>query len=147
MKLQYPGAATPLVHKEPIRIRFSDVDQLGIVWHGRYLDYLADAREGFGKEYGLDVEFFTGHGVVAPVVALEVNYLHALHYHEAVYVEIGYRAVSSAKLIYSYELVQAERGRVAMRAYTVQVFYDVERRELLLTEPECMQAWRRQWKV
>ncbi len=144
MKLKCPGTATSLTHREPVRVRFSDVDQLGIVWHGRYLDYLADAREGFGKRYGLGVEFFAEHGLALPVVGLEINYLHALHYHEEAYVEVTYRSVSSAKHIYSYELVLAKSSRVALRAYTVQVFYDMGSRGLLLTEPECIRAWRRQ---
>ena len=31
-----------------IEIRFSEVDMMGVVWHGAYAKYLEDAREAFG---------------------------------------------------------------------------------------------------
>ena len=36
-----------------IRVRFSEVDSIRMVWHGNYVTYLEDAREAFGRKYGL----------------------------------------------------------------------------------------------
>ncbi len=36
-----------------LEIRFSEVDSMNIVWHGSYPLYFEDAREAFGKKYGL----------------------------------------------------------------------------------------------
>ena len=33
-----------------LRIRFNEIDALGIVWHGHYIKYFEDAREAFGKK-------------------------------------------------------------------------------------------------
>ena len=30
-------------------IRFSEVDSMGVVWHGNYAKYFEDAREEFGR--------------------------------------------------------------------------------------------------
>lgn len=35
------------------RVRFDEVDSLGIVWHGHYVKYLEDGREAWGRKYGL----------------------------------------------------------------------------------------------
>ena len=37
-----------------IRVRFSEVDSIKMVWHGSYVAYLEDAREAFGRKYGLE---------------------------------------------------------------------------------------------
>lgn len=34
-------------------IRFSEVDSMNVVWHGSYPLYFEDAREAFGRKYGL----------------------------------------------------------------------------------------------
>ena len=34
-------------------IRFSEVDSMGVVWHGNYAKYFEDAREEFGRKYDL----------------------------------------------------------------------------------------------
>ena len=35
-------------------VRFSEVDSMNVVWHGSYPLYFEDAREAFGKKYGLE---------------------------------------------------------------------------------------------
>ena len=34
-------------------VRFSEVDSMNIVWHGSYALYFEDAREEFGRVFGL----------------------------------------------------------------------------------------------
>ncbi|SVE46445.1 uncharacterized protein METZ01_LOCUS499299, partial [marine metagenome] len=36
-----------------LRIRFNEIDALGIVWHGHYIKYFEDGREAFGKEHNI----------------------------------------------------------------------------------------------
>ena len=42
-----------LFASKEIEVRFSEVDSMGIVWHGSYAKYFEDAREEFGKKYNL----------------------------------------------------------------------------------------------
>ena len=37
-----------------VEIRFNEVDSMGVVWHGHYATYFEDAREEFGRKYGLE---------------------------------------------------------------------------------------------
>ena len=48
------------------RVRFEEVDPLGIVWHGRYPGYFEDARVALGSRYGIGYEDFIRHGVPVP---------------------------------------------------------------------------------
>jgi acyl-CoA thioester hydrolase len=38
-----------------IRIRFSEVDSMGVVWHGNYIRYFEDGRESFGNSMELTI--------------------------------------------------------------------------------------------
>ncbi|HET6225857.1 MAG TPA: acyl-CoA thioesterase, partial [Bacteroidia bacterium] len=42
-----------LTNRTEVPVRFSEVDALGIVWHGHYLKFFEDGREAFGRQYGL----------------------------------------------------------------------------------------------
>lgn len=42
-----------LISKTNIPVRFSEIDSLGILWHGHYIKYFEDGREAFGAEYNL----------------------------------------------------------------------------------------------
>ena len=55
-------------------IRFSEVDSMNVVWHGSYPLYFEDAREAFGKKYGLEYMSFFDNGYFAPLVELTYRY-------------------------------------------------------------------------
>ena len=42
-----------LKESKELEIRFSEVDSMNVVWHGSYPLYFEDAREAFGKKYGI----------------------------------------------------------------------------------------------
>jgi len=47
-----PDAPPPLVAQVNRKVRFEEVDTLGIVWHGRYPSYIEDGRTAFGEKFG-----------------------------------------------------------------------------------------------
>ena len=47
---------------KPFEVRFSEVDSMGVVWHGHYAMYFEDAREAFGAKYGLEYLMMYGKG-------------------------------------------------------------------------------------
>lgn len=61
-------------------VRFSEVDSMNVVWHGSYPLYFEDAREAFGKQYGLEYMGFFDHGYFAPLVDLSFHYKKPIRY-------------------------------------------------------------------
>ena len=61
-------------------VRFSEVDSMNVVWHGYYPLYFEDAREAFGKKYGLEYTGFFDHGYFAPLVDLSFHYKKPVRY-------------------------------------------------------------------
>lgn len=61
-------------------IRFSEVDSMNVVWHGSYPLYFEDAREAFGKKFGLAYMCFFDHGYFAPLVELTFHYKKPIKY-------------------------------------------------------------------
>ena len=55
-----------------LEVRFSEVDSMGVVWHGSYAVYFEDAREAFGAKYGLGYMTFFFYFFLASLV--DVNY-------------------------------------------------------------------------
>ena len=59
---------TSLYESIQLRVRFSETDSLGIVWHGNYIKYFEDAREAFGRKYGISYLDVERHGFATPIV-------------------------------------------------------------------------------
>lgn len=71
---------TELKESKRFEIRFSEVDSMNIVWHGSYPLYFEDAREAFGKKYGLEYMNFFDEGYFAPLVELSIHYKKPIKY-------------------------------------------------------------------
>ncbi len=74
------GDPPPLRTLVQRRVRFEEVDPMGIVWHGRYVGYFEDGRVALGSRYGIGYEDFFRFGVPAPIRQLQIDYLAPLRF-------------------------------------------------------------------
>lgn len=130
----------------PLKIRFSEVDSMRIVWHGHYAKFFEDAREAFGKQYGLGYMDIYGAGYYAPLVEMSVKYRKPILYDMIPEVTVIYRPTEAAKIVLDYEIMDPESGDLLATGHTVQVFMDLNY-QLVLTNPEFFENWKRKWNV
>ncbi|MGD0781715.1 MAG: acyl-CoA thioesterase, partial [Candidatus Aminicenantales bacterium] len=68
------GAGPPPLRGRALRtVRFQEADPMGVVWHGRYPEFLEDGRAVLGQAIGLDYADFHREGLKAPIVRLEIE--------------------------------------------------------------------------
>lgn len=128
------------------KVRFSEVDALGIVWHGNYVKYLEDGRESFGRRYGLSYNDVYENGLLTPIVKMEMDYKVQLHHDEEIIIETGYEACEAAKIIFNYRILRKKDQCLVMTARSVQVFLNKEA-ELELTNPPFYREWKEKMGV
>lgn len=135
-----------LTAKRKFDIRFSEVDSMNIVWHGSYPLYFEDAREEFGKKYGLGYMTIFSNGYYAPLVELSFKYKKPLLYEMQPVIEITYVPTESAKLVFNYEIIDERDGTVLATGKSVQVFMD-KNYQLVWENPQFYQDWKKKWDV
>ena len=135
-----------LVAEKKIEIRFSEVDVMNVVWHGSYPLYFEDAREAFGAKYGLSYKRYMDEMVFAPIVELDIKYKRPILYGMTPVVRIVYRPTEAAKIVFDYEIVDAETGTVFATAHSVQVFMDMNY-NLMWDNPDFFVEWKKQWGI
>lgn len=131
-----------LTAEKQLEVRFSEVDMMGVVWHGAYPLYLEDAREAFGAKYGLSYHRYIKENIFAPLVEMKMNYRKPVTYGSHPVVKITYRPTDAAKIIFDYELSDRETGDVYLTAYSVQVFMD-RNYNLMWFSPDFYEDWKR----
>lgn len=126
-----------------IKIRFSDVDSMGIVWHGNYIRYFEDGREDFGKKYGLTYLDFYHKGIFIPLVKVSCDYKKPLLYGDTARIVTKFINSESARIQYEYVIYNNVTNEIAATGSSVQVFLDLSR-ELLLTTPTFFLDWKKE---
>ena len=132
---------------KPFEVRFSEVDSMGVVWHGHYAIYFEDAREAFGAKFGLEYLMMYGKGFVEPLVELSFKYKRPLIYGMKPEITITYCPCEAAKIIFDYEIRDTADGEVVARGHSVQVFMDAQSHQLVLTSPDFYEEWKQRWEV
>jgi acyl-CoA thioester hydrolase len=130
-----------LVEEIEVKVRFSEVDSMGIIWHGAYVKYFEDAREAFGKKYNLGYLYMHSNGFYAPLVELNFQYKQPLKYDDLMLVKISYIPTEAAKILFEYEIRNAETGELCTTGKSVQVFLDANY-QLVLFNPPFYTKWK-----
>jgi len=127
-------------------VRFSEVDPMNVVWHGSYALYFEDAREEFGRLYGLSYQLFFEHECPAPLVELNFKFLKPLLHRQHARVDIIFRNTPAAKIIFDYEIRLIENNTLVTTGRSVQVFMD-KNYNLMLTNPPFFEEWKQKYNL
>lgn len=132
-----------------IRVRFSESDAMGVVWHGNYLKYFEEGREYLGKQLGMTYQDIYKQGFVAPIVKLNVNYKTPIHFGEEMEVVTRFMETKAAKMVYNYEVWNLTTGKLSCKGSTEQVFLNEKERTLELFMPSFFSDWLKnlKWSV
>lgn len=137
----------PLINRTQIRVRFSEVDSMHVVWHGEYTRYLEDGRESFGREFGIGYLDISEAGYAVPIVELNLKYKQSLVYGDSLIVETRYIPTDAAKILLEYIIYRESDQVVAAVGSSTQVFIDKTSGELVLNTPDFYKEWKRKWNI
>lgn len=130
-----------LSHTTEERIKFSEVDSMGILWHGHYIRLFEEGREQFGIYYGLDYLTIHQKGFYTPITSSEIKHLAPLTYGDTAIIEAVYTFTKAAKICFEYKIYSKESKKLAATGKTTQVFLD-KNMQLQITNPEYYAKWK-----
>lgn len=127
------------------KVRFEEVDPLGIVWHGRYPSYFEDGRGAFGQRYGINYLDFHRNGIIAPIKVIHTDYHKPLTYPDNINIEAILHWSDAARLNFEY-IIRDSKGDVMTTGYTIQVMLDLDK-NLYMVSPPFFMEFCRKWKA
>jgi acyl-CoA thioester hydrolase len=109
------------------RIRYGETDQMGVVYHGNYAQYLEMARVEWLRELGISYKNMERDGIMLPVISLSIQYLKPALYDDLITVKVFLKKKPAVRIEFDYEITN-EAGELLATANTVLVFMDMERK-------------------
>lgn len=122
------------------RVRFNEVDSLGIVWHGHYISFFEEGREAFGRKHDISYLEIKENEFTTPIVKVVCDYKKSLRYGETYTIKTFILDNPSAKIILEYEIYN-EASKLVCEGQTTQVFVDMKG-ELALYSPKFYEEWK-----
>lgn len=127
------------------RVKFSEVDSMGIMWHGHYIRFFEEAREQFGLKNGLDYLSIYKLGYFTPIIKTEINHHAPLSYGDTAIIEATYCYSRAAKIIFEYKVYSKLNNKLAASGKTIQVFLDKDM-TLQITNPSYYEQWKMKYE-
>ncbi|MGQ0829952.1 MAG: acyl-CoA thioesterase [Bacteroidota bacterium] len=137
------NTAIQLINKTEVNVRFSEVDALGIVWHGHYLKFFEDGREAFGKQYGLGYLDVYEHQLTIPLININVDFKKIVKYGDSVRIETAFINSPAAKIVFHYKIFRLSDNELVATGESTQVFMNTTH-ELYITVPPFFEDWKKE---
>ena len=108
-----------------VRVRYSETDQMGVVYHGNYAQYFEMGRVEWLRNMGVSYKWMEENGVMLPVVSLSMNYKKPARYDDLLSVKTILKSQTSVKIEFDYEIYN-EQKELLTTAYSMLVFVDMK---------------------
>jgi acyl-CoA thioester hydrolase len=112
-------------YKFDVRIRYGETDQMGVVYHGNYPQYIEIGRIEWLRSLGVSYKKMEEEGVMLPVISLQINYKKPVFYDEIISVKTFIKKMPTASIAFEYEITNSE-GELVTTASTVLAFVDMK---------------------
>ena len=118
------AAEPPSVSETLVRVNYSETDQMGVVYHARYLVWLDVARTEHLRQSGMSYRELEATGLRLAVSEVSIRYRQPARYDDAVRIRCWVREAASRRVDFGYAIENAESGRLLATASTRLVALD-----------------------
>jgi acyl-CoA thioester hydrolase len=111
----------------PLRVRYSETDQMGTFYNSRALEWFECGRtELMRKKLGMSYAGLEDKGFFLPLVEAHLEFLSGARYDDLLHVTSQVTFSGRARLRFEVTVTHAEGGRLAVRGFTVHAFTNRE---------------------
>ena len=106
------------------KVYYRDVDQMGIVYYTRYLEYFEEARTELLDSLGLTISLIEDRGFQLPVIASHCDYKRGAKLEDKLIIEASIAEIPKVKLNINYNIFDKVSDKKLVKGYTRHVFTD-----------------------
>ena len=108
-----------------VKVRYAETDQMGVVYHGNYAQYLELARIEWLDALGISYKNMEEEGVMLPVYNLEITFKKSAVFDDEIRVETTLRKIPTVRIIFDYKIFNKQEELLTI-ASTELVFIDMK---------------------
>ena len=124
--------------KIKLRVRYSDTDQMGYVYYGRYASYYEVARVELFRSLGFSYKNLEEEGIGMPVINMDTKYLLPIKYDEEIIIKTRIEELPSSKIIFYYDIFN-KKNNLANSAKTTLTFINLSSKKPVRIPKELLE--------
>lgn len=121
-------------HTVTARVRYGETDQMGVVYHARYLEYFETARTELLRAAGLAYAEMERRGIFLVVTEAACRYRSPAHYDDILRIRARVAALGKASVRFEYDIRREGHGSLVAEGHTELASVDARKRPVRLPE-------------
>ncbi|MFL2995834.1 MAG: acyl-CoA thioesterase [Cytophagales bacterium] len=128
-----------------LRVRYSDTDQMGYVYYGRYASFYEVARVELFRSLGFSYKKLEEEGIGMPVIDMETKYILPIKYDEQIKINTIIENLPSSRISFKYE-VYNQNNELANTAKTTLTFINLTNKKPVRMPAELLNIIKNNFK-
>ena len=112
-------------HQIKVRVRYSETDQMSVVYHGNYIPYFEMGRVEWLRNKGISYKSLELSGIALPIISMTINYKKPARYDDLLTVITKFKSQSAVKIEFDCE-IRNENEELLTTACFLLVFVDLK---------------------
>ena len=139
-----PQDPKPLTYTIERKVRFDELDPMGIMWHGNYASFFEEARVALGDYYGIGYLDFAANNTTMPLKRFFVDFIAPLEFNKTYKVKAILHWNIAPILNYEYQ-IYSQDNKLMTTGYSVHMILD-KKNEILLIKPPFFEDFCSKWE-
>lgn len=125
-------------HSSYVKVRYAETDQMGVVYHGNYAQYLEIARIDWLDDLGISYKKMEEEGVMLPVYELSIRFKKSAKFDDELKIVTFLKAKPGVRIEFKYEIYN-QHEELLSEAETSLVFIDMEKNKPIKCPPYILE--------
>lgn len=104
-----------------IRVRYGETDQMGVVYHGNYAQFLEMGRIDWLRSLDISYKNMEENNVILPVISLQCNFKKSAEFDDEITVKTTLKKIPSVKIEFEYEITN-QKNELLTTGNTILAF-------------------------
>lgn len=113
-------------HSTCVKVRYAETDQMGVVYHGNYAQYLEIARIDWLDALGISYKKMEEEGVMLPVYELKIKFKRSAKFDDMLKIVTRLKEKPGVRIEFQYEIFN-QHDELLTEAETSLIFMDMEK--------------------
>ncbi|MGC8796431.1 MAG: acyl-CoA thioesterase [Thermodesulfovibrio sp.] len=114
----------------PVRVKYADTDNFGIVYYGNYAIFFEKARTEYLRKRGFTYKELENKGYHLPVVEFHVKYYKPARYDDLLFIKTSIKSLKSRGIVFHYEVLK--EGEKIAEGFTYHICVNNENKPVTL---------------
>ena len=135
-----------IISETLLKVRYSETDQMGVVHHGNYAQYLELARIDWLARLGVSYKSMEENGVMLPVFRIEFTFKKSAFFDDELTIKTILRKTPTVRIVFDYEIYNQKQELVTI-ASTTLVFVNATTRKPILCPLDLLKIIKKELAV